>query len=92
MTSDNQEIQRSVTTSNDVLLQKFYESQNSRTTSSLDCYNLEMLLMNFRPKIKPSDFYFIPKTESELSTQINLVKVELPKYFIENKVKIDGLY
>ena len=92
MTTDNQEIQRTVTTSNDVLLQKFYETQNSRTTSSIDSYGYDILFMNFKYKIKQSDYLLIPEIEKELSNQIGVTKINLPSYFNQNKSKINNLY
>ncbi|MBF6641800.1 hypothetical protein IVB69_09950 [Flavobacterium sp. J49] len=89
MQTDNQEIQRSVVTTNDVILQKFYENQNSRTTSSLDCYNSEMLLLNFKPQPKTHVYFDSIKG---ISNQTEFFKVSLPEFFNTNKSKINDLY
>lgn len=89
MQTDNQEIQRSVVTTNDVILQKFYENHNSRTTSSLDCYNSEMLLLNFKQRSKTHDYY---DSTLEISSQSKCLKVSLPEFFKINKLKINDLY
>ena len=50
--TDIQEIHKTVMSFDDDLNQRFYETQNSRTTSSTDCYSYDMVYWNFRSNQK----------------------------------------
>ena len=91
---DNQEIHRTVISFGEIQSQRFYEVQNSRTTSSTDLYSSEMIYWNFIKKQELDTILSLKKIgiNENLSNQTELEKIELPIYFNENKLKINNLY
>lgn len=91
VSTDNQEIHRTILSFDEMLNQQFYESQNSRTTSSIDYFSNEMIYLNF----KKSNNYIQVSAEyidQDLSNQTETKIIKLPLYFNENKNKLNNLY
>ena len=82
---DNQEIHRTHLSFDEIYNQKFYEIQNSRTTSSLDNLTGEILYLNFKNKKNNQIQYFTDKVKNDISQQIETIIVDLPIYYNENK-------
>jgi hypothetical protein len=91
---DNQEIHRTFISFEEIQSQRFYEVQNTRTTSSSDLYNSEMIYLNFIKKSERGSILNLKdiSINENLSNQTELEKIELPIYFNENKYKINNLY
>ena len=89
---DNQEIHRTHLSFDEIYNQKFYEIQNSRTTSSLDNLTGEILYLNFKNKKNNQIQYFTDKVKNDISQQIETIIVDLPIYYNENKQKLNILY
>ena len=64
---DNQEIHRTHLSFDEIYNQKFYEIQNSRTTSSLDNLTGEILYLNFKNKKNNQIQYFTDKVKNDIS-------------------------
>lgn len=90
--TDIQEIHKTVMSFDDDLNQRFYETQNSRTTSSTDCYSYDMVYWNFRSNQKLNSLLSLENINENLSNQTELKKIELPIYFNENRRKINNLF
>ena len=91
VSTDNQEIHRTILSFDEMLNQQFYENQNSRTTSSIDYFSNEMIYLNF----KKSNNYIQVSAEyidQDLSNQTETKIIKLPFYFNENKNKLNNLY
>ena len=89
---DNQEIHRTHLSFDEIYNQKFYEIQNSRTTSSLDNLTGEILYLNFKNKKNNPIQYVTDKVKNDISQQIETIIVDLPIYYNENKQKLNILY
>ena len=89
---DNQEIHRTHLSFDEIYNQKFYEIQNSRTTSSLDNLTGEILYLNVKNKKNNQIQYFTDKVKNDISQQIETIIVDLPIYYNENKQKLNILY
>jgi hypothetical protein len=89
---DNQEIHRTHLSFDEIYNQKFYEIQNSRTTSSLDNLTGEILYLNFKNKKNNQIQYVTDKVKNDISQQIETIIVDLPIYYNENKQKLNILY
>lgn len=91
---ENQEISKSVFVSEDISRANYYETLNTRTYSSLDNFGANALYLNFIKKrnfqtpcdVRKSDYADV------LSNQNDVLKIELPVYFSENKNKIISNY
>ena len=89
---DNQEIHRTHLSFDEIYNQKFYEIQNSRTTSSLDNLKGKILYLNVKNKKNNQIQYFTDKVKNDISQQIETIIVDLPIYYNENKQKLNILY
>lgn len=89
---DNQEIHRTHLSFDEIYNQKFYEIQNSRTSSSLDNLTGEILYLNFKNKKNNQFQYVTEKVKNDISQQIETIIVDLPIYYNENKQKLNSLY
>lgn len=88
--AENQEISRSVYTSEDIFRASFYETLDSRTISSLDLLK-DTMHWNFiqkRRKLDSSRNFHSNENSQDLSNQNDVLKSKLPVYFNANKDKI----
>lgn len=93
ITIENQEIHRTFSTMDEVYNQRFYEIQNTRTTSSLDLFNEEQIFLNFKVgkinRLKYSNNY---STNVTLSNESQIEKYKLPEHYTKNNLLISSLY
>lgn len=93
-TIDNQEIHRTFSSMDELFSQKFYETNNARTTSSLDLLNEEQLLLNFKVDKKANRLKYLNDYIPDLilSTESQIEKYELPEHYFKNNLRISELY
>lgn len=93
ITIENQEIHRTFSSMDEVYNQRFYETQNARTTSSLDLFNEEQLFLNFKV-VKTNRLKYLKKYSINviLSNESQIEKYKLPEYFSKNNLLINNLY
>lgn len=91
---ENQEISKSVFVSEDISRANYYETLNTRTYSSLDNFGANALYLNFIKKRNFQTPCDVRKSEyaDVLSNQNDVLKIELPVYFSENRNKIISNY
>jgi len=92
-TIENQEIHRTFSTMDEVYNQRFYETQNARTTSSLDLFNEEQLFLNFKVE-KTNRLKYLKRhlINVTLSNESQIEKYKLPEYYSKNNILINNLY
>jgi hypothetical protein len=92
-TIENQEIHRTFSSLDEVYNQRFYETQNSRTTSSLDLFNPDKVYLNFKHG-KPNHLKLKEKKSLSilLSNENQIKKYTLPEHFYKNNELINNLY
>lgn len=92
-TIENQEIHRTFSTMDEVYNQRFYETQNARTTSSLDLFNEEQLFLNFKVE-KTNRLKYLKKYSINviLSNESQIEKYKLPEHYSKNNLLISNLY
>jgi hypothetical protein len=92
-TIENQEIHRTFSSMDEVYNQRFYETQNARTTSSLDLFNEEQLFLNFKVE-KTNRLKYLKKNLINviLSNESQIEKYKLPEHYSKNNLLISELY
>lgn len=92
-TIENQEIHRTFSSMDEVYNQRFYETQNARTTSSLDLFNEEQLFLNFKVE-KTNRLKYLKKylINVILSNESQIEKYKLPEHYSKNNLLISNLY
>lgn len=92
-TIENQEIHRTFSSMDEVYNQRFYETQNARTTSSLDLFNEEQLFLNFKVE-KTNRLKYLKKylINVILSNESQIEKYKLPEHYSKNNLLISELY
>lgn len=92
ITAENQEIHRTFSSMDEVYNQRFYETQNSRTTSSLDLLKEEQLYLNFQVKKSQLKYFKRFSLNVNLSNESQIEKYKLPEYYSKNNLLIGNLF